>query len=153
MKNRISNFGFSTLLICFTMICILIFSVLALITANSDYRLSKKVAEKNTTYYEAEEQAYDIIEQLDSKLYNSYIASSSEEEYYVLLENNLTELDGTFDGNMFYISLPLSENQKLDIALEITYPVSSTDNFYRISSWKNTTDTSVDDEKILDLLD
>ena len=55
MKNKsfrpLTNIGFSTILLAFSMICIVTFSALALITANSDYQLSQKVATKSTNYY------------------------------------------------------------------------------------------------------
>ena len=43
-KFHFSNFGFSTILLTFVMMCIMTFGVLSLITANSDYKLSQKVA-------------------------------------------------------------------------------------------------------------
>ncbi len=43
MKKRreFSNFGFSTILLTFSMICIVTFSALAFVTANSDYKLKR----------------------------------------------------------------------------------------------------------------
>ena len=52
MKKRFSNFGMSTILVVFAMMCIVTFSVLAFITANSDYKLSCRVAENNSSYYQ-----------------------------------------------------------------------------------------------------
>jgi len=39
MKKKIefSNFGFSTILLCFVMICVVTFSALSLVSAYSDY--------------------------------------------------------------------------------------------------------------------
>ena len=54
-KVRFSSFGFSSILLIFVMICIVTFATLTLVTANSDYKLSKKVAAKSTSYYEGEE--------------------------------------------------------------------------------------------------
>ena len=64
--TQTSNFGFATLLLCFTMICIITFAVLSLITANSDWILSKKVASKNASYHQVEEKAYEHIAKIDS---------------------------------------------------------------------------------------
>lgn len=65
--NRHTNFGFSSILISFIMICIVTFSALALVTANSDYKLSRKVADRNQQYYLAQEQAYEKLSQIDRK--------------------------------------------------------------------------------------
>ena len=56
-KNNFSHFGFSTLLLAFTMICIVTFSALSFVTAHSDYNLSKRVADNNSAYYEASEKS------------------------------------------------------------------------------------------------
>lgn len=51
-KKGFIHIGFSSILMVFTMLCLVTFATLSLITANSDYRLSLKVAEKTTAYYE-----------------------------------------------------------------------------------------------------
>ena len=56
------------------MICIVTFSALALITANSDYQLSQKVATKSTSYYLAEKEAYTTIAMIDQQLQKIYFA-------------------------------------------------------------------------------
>ncbi len=71
-KNTFSNFGFTTVLIVFVMICIVTFSALAYLTAASDYRLSKKVADRTTDYYQAEEKAYLVLGEIDSALTGVY---------------------------------------------------------------------------------
>ena len=83
-RNRLffSNFGFSTILLSFVMICVVTFSALSLITANSDYKLSKKVADKNQSYYQAQEQAYAKINMIDQVLADSYLASATADEYF-----------------------------------------------------------------------
>ena len=45
-KKGFIHIGFSSILMVFTMLCLVTFATLSLITANSDYRLSLKVAEK-----------------------------------------------------------------------------------------------------------
>ena len=49
-KKEFIHIGFSSILMVFTMLCLVTFATLSLITANSDYRLSLKVAEKTTAY-------------------------------------------------------------------------------------------------------
>ena len=50
-KKGFIHIGFSSILMVFTMLCLVTFATLSLITANSDYRLSLKVAEKTTTLF------------------------------------------------------------------------------------------------------
>ncbi len=93
-----SNFGFSTILLAFVMICIVTISALSLITANSDYKLSKKVAEKNSAYYLAEEKAYEIMAQVDEQLAIAYAQSNTEHDYYKAAESALQSLGyGTYE--------------------------------------------------------
>ena len=77
MKKRreFSNFGFSTILLTFSMICIVTFSALAFVTANSDYKLSKHVADNNSSYYRACEKVWDEISQIDAILASAYEGS------------------------------------------------------------------------------
>lgn len=63
-QRSFSNFGFSSILLAFVMLCIVTFSALSLLTANADYKLSKKVADKTAAYYQAEEKAYLLLRKL-----------------------------------------------------------------------------------------
>lgn len=159
MKKEFSNFGFSTLLIGFTMLCILTFSVLTLVTANSDYKLSKKYAEKNTSYYEAEAVAYSTLSSIDSQLYNIYRRSVSAEDYFNIITTELNidskhkGLKASENGNLYYdFDIEISKIQSLEISLQICYPASTTDNFYQIKKWQLVTDTAVDEDNTLNLL-
>lgn len=66
------HIGFSSILMVFTMLCLVTFATLSLITANSDYRLSLKVAEKTTAYYKADTAAREYLMQLDLALADLY---------------------------------------------------------------------------------
>ena len=71
-QRSFSNFGFSSILLTFVMLCIVTFSALSLLTANADYKLSKKVADKTTAYYQAEEKAYLLLQKIDQDLAHAY---------------------------------------------------------------------------------
>ena len=51
------NIGASSILVIFIIVCLVTFSVLSLVSATADYRLCQKVAERNTSYYEATSRA------------------------------------------------------------------------------------------------
>ena len=67
-RNKTIHIGFSTILMVFTMLCLVTFATLSLLTANADYRLSKKVAAKTEDYYEADLLAREYLLQIDESL-------------------------------------------------------------------------------------
>lgn len=151
-----SNFGFSTILLAFVMICIVTISALSLLTANSDYKLSQKVAEKNTAYYEAEKQAYSVLANIDNLLAKTYGNTNSANTYYKEVDASLQSLDyGTYDrttGSYTY-AISISENQHLQVVLYIHYPTEKDDSFYEIATWQSVYDIAEPEEEILDLID
>ena len=140
--NRHSNFGYSTILLSFVIVCILTFTALTLLTANSDYKLSKKVADQNTAFYEAQEQAYDELSQVDRILLKCYQEAPDEDSYYESVSALLSsQLDGriTFeDGKMhFSFSKSISSQQYLAVSLLLEYPQNEIDTFYEIEKWQS----------------
>lgn len=151
-----SNFGFPTILLSFVMICIATISALSLLTANSDYKLSQKVAEKNTAYYDAEKKAYDTLADIDALLAKAYSDSNSANTYYKEVESSLQSLDyGTYDRTtgFFTYEVTISDNQDLQVGLYIHYPTEMDDSFYEITTWKSVYDVIEPEEEILDLID
>lgn len=137
--NRHTNFGFSSILISFIMICIVTFSALALVTANSDYKLSRKVADRNQQYYLAQEQAYETLSQIDSSLESCYVRTGSQEEYNAAVRSALADMEGTWtdseDALYFTYTSEIAENQFLEVVLEIVYPAARSDGYYKIAKW------------------
>ena len=151
-----SNFGFSTILLAFVMICIVTIAALSLITASSDYKLSQKVADKNTSYYAAEKEAFEYLAQIDAILANSYSKAIGANSYYKEVENALQTLSlGSYErttGTFSYI-VPITENQDLEIQLRIHYPTNDSSAMYEIITWKSVYEEIEIDEGILDLID
>ena len=90
-QRSFSNFGFSSILLAFVMLCIVTFSALSLLTANADYKLSKKVADKTVAYYQAEEKAYLLLQEIDQDLARAYRKSDTKESYYTLVTEYLAQ--------------------------------------------------------------
>ena len=140
-----SNFGFSTILLSFVMICVVTFSALSLITANSDLKLSKKVAEKNQSYYEAEAKAYEKLMEIDQILVECYQNSIDEADYYKKAEIALTEYDLAFLE-------PISENHYLSVEIVVHYPKDNNECFYEILQWKSVYEKELPEEEHLNLI-
>lgn len=154
--NRHTNFGFSSILISFIMICIVTFSALALVTANSDYKLSRKVADRNQQYYQAQELAYEKLSQIDSSLESCYVRTGSQEEYKTAVRSALADMDGTWsdseDALYFTYTSEITENQFLEIVLEIVYPTARSDGYYRIAKWHTVQTEESFEEQPLNLM-
>ena len=144
MKKRreFSNFGFSTILLTFSMICIVTFSALAFVTANSDYKLSKRVADNNSSYYRACEKVWDEISQTALSDNDTAINKN-------LAEN---ESNGKVTGLTYTITCTVSDTQTLTVKLDINYPVHRQDAFYKIKQWKLNTDTAFEENDTLNLI-
>lgn len=155
-KRSFFNFGYSTILLSFVMLCIVTFSVLSLVTAYSDYKLSKKVADSTMAYYETQELVYKKLAALDDFLWESYQAATNENDYYTLLVEKLQE-HGTITDNsyglVFVFQEPITENNQLEITLHFLYPQEDTDTFYEITEWKSVhTATDVPEDETLNLI-
>lgn len=156
-KRTFSSFGFPTILITFVMICILTFSVLTLITANSDWKLTQKVAEKTTAYYETENNLLSHIELVDNELYNLYMETQNSGTFLsdanTIITN--TSCDSSFEHSYqmeehedyltVKYSFPMTETQTLEAEIKISYPSNSTQSFIEIMSWKTRSETSTID--------
>ena len=151
-----SNFGFSTILLAFVMICIVTIAALSLLTASSDYKLSQKVAEKNSAYYVAEKEAYECLSQIDNLLAQAYSNALGANSYYREAEHSLLELSiGTYERStgIFSYTVPITENQDLKIEILIHYPSNDTSAMYEVITWKSVYEEMEIDEGILDLID
>ena len=157
MKKRFfSNFGMSTILVVFAMMCIVTFSVLAFITANSDYKLSRRVAGNNSDYYKKCVEINNEIAEIDKMLYIAYTSTASREDYFKTVSSMLSDENGSLtqddDSTTFDISKQVTDKQSLYVTLEIIYPSHQKDNFYKIKKWQLTTDTSLEEDDSLNLI-
>ena len=151
-----TNFGFTTILLSFVMICVVTFSALSLVSANSDYKLSKKVAEKTQSFYTAQEVAYDTLTSIDSQLTKCYMNTADADSYYEEAKQFLTPY-GVFETgpNGYYLSFeePIADNRYFDIKLQICYPQSGTDTFIKIINWKSVYTQEIPEEEFLNLME
>lgn len=122
--------GSSSILLIFVILCLISFATLSIVSANADAKLSRRVAERTTAYYEACNQAQADIAILDDTLAAAYADSLDEEEYFAAV------------GEQKSYTIPISDLQTLSVTLDILYPTVSGDPFYRITSWQVISDSS-----------
>lgn len=124
------NVGSSSILLIFVILCLISFATLSIVSANADAKLSRRVAERTTAYYEACNQVQANITSLDDTLAAIYADSFDEEEYFMAAGHKKT-----------YI-VTISDLQTLSVALDILYPQQDGEPFYRVTSWQVLTDSS-----------
>ncbi len=117
------NIGSSSILLIFVILCLVSFAVLSIVSAQTDYKLSCKLAERTTKYYEANNQVESYLQDLESSLAKIYEDSASAEEYFALAGHDTT------------FSIPLSEQQMLNVRLTILYPEDG-NGYYEINTWQ-----------------
>lgn len=154
-KRSFSNFGFSTILLSFVMICVVTFSALALVTSHSDYKLSKKVADKTTLYYEAQESAYTKLKNLEAVLATCYLSSREEAAYYTQLGELLKDYGSFYaEAKSYYLTFTetIADNQHLNVVLRLRYPQQDSDTFYEIVEWKSVYTGELPEDAFLNLI-
>lgn len=124
------NVGSSSILLIFVILCLISFATLSIVSANADAKLSRRVAERTTAYYEACNQAQADIASMDDTLAAVYADSFDEEEYFMAVGRKKT------------YAVTISDLQTLSVTLDILYPEQDGDPFYRITSWQVLTDSS-----------
>ena len=145
-KNKTIHIGFSTILMGFTMLCLVTFATLSLLTANADYRLSKKVAAKTEDYYEADLLAREYLLQIDEALEELYQNNAGQNAFCQEALKRLQEMplpqgitkSSASDEMSYGFEIAINDAQILSVVLELQEPQSDTDCFYTIKQWKTT---------------
>lgn len=122
------NVGSASILLIFVILCLISFAVLSIVSSNADHKLTQKVLARTSTYYDACNTAQESLARLDNVLSTQYSTSANEEEYYSKV------------GHIKSYAITIAETQTLYVQVEILYPQSSGEPFYRITSWQTVTE-------------
>lgn len=117
------NIGSSSILLIFVILCLVSFAVLSIVSAQTDYKLSCKLAERTTKYYKANNEVESYLRDLQASLEKIYEDSATAEEYFAVAGHDTT------------FSIQLSEQQMLNVHLTILYPGDGK-GYYEINTWK-----------------
>lgn len=118
------NVGTSSILLIFVVLCLVAFATLSIVSANADYKLSRRVADRTAAYYEAANQAEKYIASIDKTLQSVYSTTENEEAYFATVGHSKSYL------------VPISDLQSLSIKLDILYPTADDEPFYHITCWQ-----------------
>jgi hypothetical protein len=136
------NIGLPSIMLIFVVLCLVSFGVLSLVSANADRKLSQKVLTRQEEYYNASNEAQEMLADVDTKLHNAYNNSSSKEEYILLISDIPT--------NYTY---PFGDIQSLQVTLSYLYPESIDEPLYQIMQWKVVTKDDLDYDTSLHLIE
>ena len=118
------NIGSASMLLIFVILCMVSFAALTIISANADRRLSRRIADRTTAYYDACNSAQESLAGINQVLSAQYHTSASMEEYFHAVGHNKS------------YAIPISDTQTLLVEIEILYPEQDNGTFYKITSWK-----------------
>lgn len=118
------NVGSSSILLIFVLLCLISFATLSIISANADSKLSSRVLERTTAYYNACNEAEAALAGVDSTLASVYKTSANAEEYFATV------------GHTKSYTIGISDLQTLQVNIEILYPESDNDPFYTVTTWQ-----------------
>ncbi len=148
-RNKTIHIGFSTILMVFTMLCLVTFATLSLLTANADYRLSKKVAAK------ADLLAREYLLQIDESLEELHQNYAGQKPFCQEALKRLQEMpmpqgitkSSVPDEMSYGFEIAINDAQTLSVVLQLQEPQSDADCFYTIKQWKTTVMRSEENEE------
>ena len=118
------NIGSASILLIFVILCLVSFAVLSIVSANADNKLTQKILNRTTAYYDACNNAETSLSAVDETLRNVYLSSANADSYFQMV------------GHSKSYAIPISDLQTLQVTIEILYPEKDDDTFYRITDWQ-----------------
>lgn len=143
-KNKTTFFsaGISSILLVFVLLCLIIFAVLSLASANADYKLSQKSAQRTQKYYSAESSAAETLRNIDGLLSEQYNKARDKGDYEkkvlaALDQRKDCRVKKTENGIRIYFEEPIDEGETLNAQLAVKYPGQDGGTLYRIEKWES----------------
>lgn len=121
------SIGTSSILIIIVILCLVSFAGLSVVSANADYKLSQKLADRTTSYYRASSLANEKLAKLHHELSDIYMESSSEDSFYQKIKESCPD--------SLRFSCTVSDTQVLSVSVEPVYPAAATDSFFYITDF------------------
>ena len=145
-SNPIISTGTTSIVLIFVMLCMLTFSVLSLVSAQANLRLSRLSAGRTTDYYAAENAANDVLIRIEDaavQTAQSHVPSEEEDteqawDFAADVLMRLGSADGitlTGGGRMAY-QVPLGKNQMLYVELRLSPEPFADGRHYEINTWQ-----------------
>lgn len=143
------NIGSASLLVIFLILCLVTFAALTLSGAVSDYRFSRKLADRQTAYYEANNRAQALLSEIDSLCASpegwKQAESLSTDDIPVTLSEGP-------DFPVIRFSVPVNDTQDLAVALKLQPSADGGSSVCTVRQWQLVAATDWEGDNSLNLI-
>ncbi len=143
------NIGMISFMVVFIILCLVTFSILSLVSANSNLMMTQKRLTHTSDYYALSSQGEQQLAQIEARLYDLYFSSSSKQDYLAQLKT-LQDIDPNMIIEDQTIQFEITQDDlKLTVELEAAYPGHA---LYTLKSWKVVPSATWQPEQGIDIL-
>ena len=131
MRNKKSygvNIGTSSILVIIVILCLICFAGLSIVSANADFKLSEKLADRTTSYYAATSRANEDLAAIDKEFAHIYQESTGEKDYFAKIKESYSD-SLTFDYS-------INDMQSLIVTINPVYPSNLDGDFFTVSRFQ-----------------
>lgn len=120
--------GTSSLLVIIVILSLICFAGLSIVSANADYKLSRKLADRTTAYYDGTSHANEQFAVLNEDFARIYAESSDEAAYYAKIKESYAD--------SLTFTYPISDTQALSVSVHALYPEDAKGDFFTVDQFQ-----------------
>lgn len=138
------SIGTSSILVIIVILCLVCFAGLSIVSANADYKLSQKLADRTTAYYQASTLANEQLVLINDSLYEIYMKCPDENSYFETIKESFSD--------SLTFSYPISDIQALYVSVEPLYPADRKNRFFSVTAYQVITTKELETDDSLPVL-
>lgn len=135
------NIGTSSILVTFVLLALVTFAALSYMSARSDYILSKEVADRTASYYDANRMGEIYLANIEALLARNLSDAEDKGAYFDSIESLFADNDkitvekkGSEEIFISY-SIAVTNGQNLNVSLLARYPDVEDDRLFSVEKW------------------
>lgn len=137
-RNSVISVGMVSIVLIFVLLSMLTFSVLSLVSAEADLRLSRKSVDRTSSFYAAENSANDVLLEAENAADASSGGAFLSDEMFA--EDVGGRLDPAYGvrvaGDTLCYEVPLDEEQVLEVTLKLSETAAEAGRHCRVEVWR-----------------
>lgn len=141
--------GISSLVLIFTVLCLVVFSTLSIASAKSDQNLALKNQQYVMDYYAGDSKAEEMLKEINEKLMDFEATGSGKEKFSILVKQEFGD-DYQLESNLLTYKVDLNKEQFLLVELKLldAEATQESNKKYIIKKWvvKNNVDYEIYDD-------